>query len=68
MGNKKTRFAYIYMGRKKGYVKVRLFNSKAEEDPDRIIPLRRFKRPKHGYRVIRKEELLEIVREKLERI
>ncbi len=67
MGSKNTKFAYIYMGRKRGYYKVRLFNSKAEEDPDRIIIIGKFKKPKLGYKVIKKEELLEVVREKVEK-
>ncbi|PMP61183.1 MAG: hypothetical protein C0171_04175 [Caldisphaera sp.] len=68
MSSKKTKFAYVYMGRKKGYYKVRLFNSKPEEDPDRIIVIGRFKKPKLGYRVINKEDLLEVVKEKLEKV
>ncbi|AFZ70899.1 hypothetical protein Calag_1178 [Caldisphaera lagunensis DSM 15908] len=67
MGSKNTKFAYIYMGRKKGYYKVRLFNSKPEEDPDRIIVIGKFKKPELGYRIIKKEELLEVVREKVEK-
>ncbi|MFP3143796.1 MAG: DUF5622 domain-containing protein [Caldisphaera sp.] len=68
MGSKKAKFAYIYMGRKKGYYKVRLFNSKPEEDPDRIIVIGKFRKPLIGYKTMKKEDLLEVIREKLDRI
>ena len=67
MGSKNSKFAYIYMGRKRGYYKVRIFNSKPEEDPDRIIIIGKFKKPEIGYKVIKKQELLEVVREKVEK-
>ncbi len=68
MGDKKVKIAFIYMGKERGYLKVRLFRKRKEEDPDRVIVLGRVKEPLPGYPVIRLDELEPVVREKLEKL
>jgi len=68
MGDKREKIAFIYMGKDKGYLKVRVFRKRKEEDPDRVVVLGRAKEPLPGYSVIRLSELEAAVREKLERV
>ncbi len=68
MGDKKAKVAFIYMGKGRGYLKVRLFRKRKEEDPDRVVVLGRVKDPLPGYQVIKLADLEPVVREKLERL
>ncbi|MGC9071589.1 MAG: DUF5622 domain-containing protein [Acidilobus sp.] len=68
MGDKRAKIAFVYMGKGKGYLKVRLLRKRKEEDPDRVIVLGRSKEPLPGYPIIRLDELEPVVREKLERL
>jgi len=36
MGDKREKIAFVYMGKDKGYLKVRVFRKRKEEDPDRV--------------------------------
>ncbi|MGC9112402.1 DUF5622 domain-containing protein [Acidilobus sp.] len=67
MGDKRNKVVFIFMGKGKGYLKVRLFKKRKEEDPDRVVVLGKVERPLPGYQVIRLEELEAAVREKLEK-
>lgn len=68
MGDKRSKIVFIDMGKERGYVKVRLFRKRKEEDPDRIVVLGRAKEPLPGYQVIKLTDLEPVVREKLERL
>lgn len=68
MGDKRSKIVFVNMGKDRGYVKVRLFRKRKEEDPDRIVVLGRTKEPLPGYQVIRLSDLEPVVREKLERL
>ncbi len=68
MGDKKSKVVFIYMGKGRGYLKVRLFRKRKEEDPDRVAVLGRVKEPLPGYQVIKLDELEAAVREQLEKI
>lgn len=58
---------YVYVKRSDGwYVKVRVFKSRAEDDPERYIVVGpKVKEPPFTYEVLDEEELPEEVREKL---
>ncbi len=68
MGDKRAKVAFIYMGKGRGYLKVRLFRKRKEEDPERVVVLGRAKEPLPGYQVIRLTDLEPVVREKLEEL
>jgi len=65
MGDKREKIAFVYMGKDKGYLKVRVFRKRKEEDPDRVVVLGRAKEPLPGYSVIRLSEGLECLKEGL---
>ncbi|MCE4619364.1 MAG: DUF5622 domain-containing protein [Desulfurococcales archaeon] len=58
---------YVYVKRSDGwYVKVRVFKSRAEDDPERYIVVGpKVKEPPFTYEVLDEEELPEEVRERL---
>ncbi len=67
MGDKRSKVVFIFMGKGRGYLKVRLFRKRKEEDPDRVIVLGRYDKPLPGYSVINVDSLEAAVREKLEK-
>jgi len=58
---------YVYVKRNDGwYVKVRVFKSKPDDDPDRYLVVGpKVKEPPYTFQVIEEEDLPEEVKEKL---
>ncbi|MFP3264632.1 MAG: DUF5622 domain-containing protein [Acidilobus sp.] len=66
MGDKRDKVVFVYMDKSKGYLKVRLFKKRKEEDPGRVVILGRVSQPLPGYQVLKLDDFEAIVREKLE--
>ncbi|AMD31070.1 DUF5622 domain-containing protein [Acidilobus sp. 7A] len=66
MGDKRDKVVFVYMGKSKGYLKVRLFKKRKEEDPGRVVILGRVSQPLPGYQVLKLDDFEAVVREKLE--
>ncbi|BCU68651.1 hypothetical protein HS7_20880 [Sulfolobales archaeon HS-7] len=66
MTTKHKKYVYVEMG--KSYVKLRVFKSRDEKDPNRYIPLKRIKGIKRNFSVMKLEDLPVEVRDKINTI